>query len=200
MRVILSCVAFLLVPFGMVSAQVYLIQPGDRLEVSVLEDPGLNRTVLVRPDGRISLPLAGTITAANRTPEDVQGAIRSALAPDFVQPPNVTVSLVSVGQSDAAVMEDEENLAVIYVIGEVNQPGALTVTLPLDVLQALALAGGPATFAARDRIQVRRRTPGAGETLHIFSYENIEDGLVPSTEISLQDGDVIVVPERGLFE
>jgi polysaccharide export outer membrane protein len=195
-RLLGLCLATILAVAGVSKAQDYLLQPGDRIEVSVLEDPGLNRTVLVRPDGRISLPLAGTVMAGGQTPEAVQSAIRRALSRQFVQPPTVTVALVSLADPAAAAAAGS---ATVYVVGEVNRPGALNVTLPIDVLQALALAGGPGTFAARQRIQVRRRGAG-GETVLLFDYDMIEDGLVPSAEIALADGDVIVVPERRLFE
>lgn len=177
-------------------AQEYLLQPGDRIEVTVLEDPGLNRTVLVRPDGRITLPLAGSLVVAGRTPEAVAVGVRNALARQFVEPPNVTVSLVDFRRD----LLDELDSAEIFVIGQVARPGTFQVNLPMDVLQALALAGGPGTFAARRRIQVRRRLPEGGETVFLFDYEMIERGLVPSADIRLADGDVIVVPERRLFE
>jgi polysaccharide export outer membrane protein len=170
----------------------YRIAVGDRLSISVLEDPGLNQSVLVRPDGRISLPLAGTLDAADRTPEELQSAIRRALGRDFIEPPTVTVSVVGLGEPDG-------ELAILYVLGQVGRPGALEVELPIDVLQALALAGGPSVFAATERIQVRRRERGA-ERVMIFNYALVDEGLTPTDAFDLADGDVIVVPERGLFE
>lgn len=175
----------------------YLVQPGDRLEVTVLEDPGLNRTVLVRPDGRISLPLSGTITAEGMTPEAIAAAVRRGLSRDFVEPPTVTVSLVSLGAPMAS--GDVAASAEIYVLGQVARPGVYQVLLPIDALQALALAGGPGAFAAERRIQIRRRS-AEGESLQLFDYRHIQEGRVPSPFIALSDGDVIVVPERGLFE
>lgn len=180
---------------GTVSAQDYLIQPGDRLDVTVLEDPGLNRQVLVRPDGKFSMPLAGTVTAGNRTLEAVEAAIRRALSGQFVQPPTVSVALSSLGQPSLV----DGEASVIYVVGEVNQPGRYEVVLPMDALQALALSGGPGTFAARKRIQIRRTVNGA-ESVFLFDYDAVQRGVVPFERIGLVDGDVIVVPERGLFE
>lgn len=178
-------------------AQEYLLQLGDRIEISVLEDPGLNRTVLVRPDGRFSMPLAGTIEAAGRTPEAVQAAIRRALARDFVEPPTVTVSVVGLGQA----AEDEVGaIASIYVLGQVGSPGVYQVELPIDVVRMLAIAGGPGVFAARRRIQVRRRPAEGAESLMLFDYDSLERGMVPTADLQLADGDVIVVPERRLFE
>lgn len=178
------------------SAQDYLLKPGDRIDVSVLEDPGLNRQLLIRPDGKVSLPLAGTLQAADRTPEALQTAIRRALSRDFVEPPTVTVSVIDVAEEDPI---DEEALITIYVIGEVGQPGRYDVETPIDLLQALALSGGPGVFAARDRVQVRRRASD-GESVMLFDYEQIEDGATPAQFVALEDGDVIVVPERGLFD
>lgn len=185
-----------LISSGVAGAQDYLIQPGDRLSITVLEDATLNRQVLVRPDGRISLPLAGSVQAGDRTPEAVEAAIRRALSRDFVQPPTVTVSLEALGDPTLFSPEDR---ASVYVIGQVSSPGRYDVETPIDLLQALAIAGGPSVFAATQRIQVRRRTDES-ETVLLFDYDQIEDGLVPSAAIMLRDGDVIVVPQRGLFE
>ena len=193
---LLAALMAVLVWSGVAGAQEYLIQPGDRLSISVLEDATLNRQVLVRPDGRISLPLAGSIQAGGRTAEAVEAAIRRALGRDFVQPPTVTVSLESLG--DPTALNPADSVSV-FVIGQVAQPGRYEVETPIDLLQALAVAGGPSVFAATQRIQVRRRADGS-ETVFLFNYDQIEDGLVPSESILLRDGDVIVVPQRGLFE
>jgi polysaccharide export outer membrane protein len=179
-------------------AQTYSLQAGDRIQVIVLEDPSLNQQVLVRPDGRISLPLAGSIEAAGRTPEALQDVIRDRLARDFVTPPTVTVSLLSV--SEGAPEEAEPGaFASVYILGEVRAPGAYQLATPVSLLQALAVSGGVDVFAARNRIQVRRRAED-GETLMLFDYESIEDGAVPAQSIELMDGDVVIVPERGLFD
>jgi len=179
------------------AAATYTIAPGDRLDVSVLEDPTLNRQVLVRPDGRISMPLAGTIDVVGRTPEQVQATIRGKLSKQFVSPPNVTVALSGVG-AEAALQE--QGLPAFYVMGEVNKPGryALELERPVSVLQALSIAGGLGIFAARSRIQVRH-TIGATESVQLFDYDAIESGDASGAPIMIEDGDVIVVPERGLF-
>lgn len=169
----------------------YRIQPGDTLSVTVLEDPGLNSSVLVRPDGRISLPLAGTIDAQNRTPEEVQALIRRALSRDFVAPPTVTVALTGVGEAS--------ELPGVFALGEIGRPGRYDLTEPLDILQFLAIAGGPGPFAATRRIQVRRVIDGK-PTVILFDYDVVTDGEVPITPIQLVDGDVVVVPQRRLFE
>ena len=130
----------------------YQLKPGDVLSVTVLEDPLLDRQVLVAPDGRISLPLAGSIAAAGRTPSQLAGVVRGRLRSRFVDPPTVTVSLLSVGLD-----ENEINRNEVYVLGEVARPGRYEYDpeAPITVLQALTLAGGPSAFAAIGRIQVR---------------------------------------------
>lgn len=196
MRAALVALAF--VGAGPAAAE-YLIQPGDRLEISVLEDPSLNRTPIVRPDGLITMPLAGNVQAAGRTTTAIQNQIRSRLSRDFVEPPTVTVDIV--GFRDSGVFDPVEP-ATVYVIGAVSRPGPYEVALPIDVLRMLSIAGGPGTFAARQRIQIRRSDPAetGGQTVFLFDYDLVERGGVPMAEIQLRDGDVIVVPERRLFE
>ncbi|MEO0621394.1 MAG: polysaccharide biosynthesis/export family protein [Pseudomonadota bacterium] len=174
-------------------AEVYVLVPGDVVEISVLEDSSLNRSVLVRPDGKISLPLAGTLDAEDRTPEELQAAIRDRLAEDFIEPPTVTVSLVN------TAAEEDEDLQLIYVIGQVGNPGRFEIEDPVDMLQALAIAGGPSVFAATTRIQLRKRDENGGETVTLFDYDAVQEGNGTGLLV-VDDGDVVVVPERGLFE
>ena len=173
----------------------YLITVGDTLGVTVVEDSSLNQSLLVRPDGKVSMPLVGTVMAAGRTPEQVQASIRAALRDDFVQPPTVTVAVTGVSQ-----FRDEPGS--IYVIGQVGRPGKLEFDQekPLSILQALSLAGGPGVFAATERIQIRRKLESGGEIVELFNYEDILDGSGLPDHMPLGDGDVIVVPERGLFD
>jgi len=197
-RILMAFWVWVLFCAGVAFAQSYEIQPGDRLEVSVLEDPSLNRTVLVRPDGRISMPLIGSVEVLGQTPEQVQVEIRRRLSRDFVTPPSVTVALSSLG-SPGEADQLAGSVAAIYVLGAVGSPGRYDLILPVDILQALAISGGPSPFAATSRIQVRRRS-GGSDSVMFFDYTAVEDGIVPLTPIALNDGDVIVVPERGLFE
>ncbi|MEM8792713.1 MAG: polysaccharide biosynthesis/export family protein [Pseudomonadota bacterium] len=177
----------------------YLLVPGDTLDITVLEDPELNRSVLVRPDGKIALPIAGTLTAEGRSPEQLMRVIRSRLASNFIEPPNVTVSVTSVSEEE----EDEDDIFSVFILGEVNRPGRYDYESEekINVLQALTLAGGPGPFAARARIQVREMVETI-ETLRLFDYNAAESGLLNTDRdlADLADGAVIIVPERGLFE
>jgi len=176
--------------------QPYRLRPGDVIQVSVLEDGSLDRQLLVQPDGRIALPLAGAIDADGLTPDEVERAIRGRLAADVIEPPTVTVSLVSL----APGVLEEETFPTIYVTGQVNAPGRYQIQGPVTALQALAIAGGPGVFAATERIQVRRVNDEGAETVFIFDYDAVEEGRPSGGLLELDDGDVLVVPERGLFE
>ncbi len=198
-------VAVLLIAFlnsGAVFAQsatsdAYRLAPSDVIAISVLEDPELDRQVLVLPDGRVSMPIAGTLVAAGRTPDELSRTIRSRLRTSFVEPPTVTVAVISLGD------EDEEDEAEVFVLGEVVRPGRYEyeADTPITVLKALSLAGGIGPFAARARIQVRETVQGT-ETLRLFDYDAVEDGQINTARdlAPLPSGAVIVVPERGLFE
>lgn len=176
----------------------YRLQPGDTILVNVLEDPELDREVLILPDGTISLPVAGSLVAAGQTPVQLEASIRQGLRNNFVRPPSVTVSVREIATED-----EDEDLNEVFVLGEVGSPGRFEYEsdTPISVLQALSLAGGLGPFAATSRIQVRESRDGI-EQLRLFDYESIEDGLISTSRDldPLEDGAVIVVPERGLFE
>lgn len=202
--IVLLLGALLLAPLGFGAARaqvadpedsVYRFAPGDSIEVSVLEDPSLNRQVLILPDGRISLPIAGTVMASGATPDELAARIRGRLSGVFVSPPTVTVA--AIGLAEGSV--EDEIPEVVYVLGEVRQPGAFAFKKPMNVMQSLALAGGPGPFAARSRIQVHRTVDGV-ETVELFDYDAMEDGDIVGLGSVLADGDIIVVPERSLFD
>lgn len=171
----------------------YRIQPGDSLTVTVLEDDTLNRQVLVLPDGRISVPLAGTIKAAGQTVDSVEKVIADRLSSNFAVRPSVFVSVVSVDQNAGKFP--------IYVVGQVGNPGMIEVDPGTTLLQAIAVAGGLDRFAAAKRIQLRRTDPATHqERLFLFNYRAVEGGGPIESMITLREGDVIIVPERHLFE
>ncbi len=182
-------------------AQNYLIQPGDQLAIEVLEDPELNRAVLVTPDGRISFPLAGTVQAGGRTTTQVERALRSALASAFANPPTVFVAVGSLApQLPGSALEQSESI-LVYVVGEVQAPGPKSVLPGTTVLQLLSQSGGFTRFAATKRLQLRRTNTNTGQQqLTLIDYRAISRGAVIANEPILRSGDVLVVPERRLFE
>jgi len=195
MRHLLTAALALLLaaPMAYPQAAGYRIQPGDVLAVTVLEDDSLNRQALVLPDGRISVPLAGAVQASGQTVEAVERAIADRLASNFAVRPNVFVSVTTV--------TEEEELFPIYVLGRVGAPGAREIEVGTTLLQAIALAGGFDRFAATKRIQLRRMDPQTGqEQLYVFNYNAVERGAAIQSMITLREGDVILVPERRLFE
>ena len=188
--------AFLLVLPGIAPAFAqsagYRIQPGDQLAITVLEDDTLNRQLLVLPDGTISVPLAGTVRAGGRSVESVEAAIADQLASNFAVRPSVFVSVVTVDETYGTFP--------IFVMGQVATPGMVEVEPGTTLLQAIALAGGLDRFAATKRIQLRRADSTGQQRLYLFNFKAVERGGAIQSMIALREGDVIIVPERRLFE
>jgi polysaccharide export outer membrane protein len=116
----------------------YRVQPGDILTVSVWKEDGLTGDVFVRPDGGLSFPLAGDIWATGKSIEDLRREITERLK-HYMPQPVVTVAVKQIGGNH------------IYVLGKVNKPGDFQFTTPVDVMQALSLAGGATPYAALKR-------------------------------------------------
>ena len=186
---------------GLAAAQgSYRIQPGDTLQVEVLEDPNLNRNVLVLPDGSISFPLVGTVQAGGRNIDAVAQTLAAELAENFAVEPSVLVSVAALASEDPR-LEDTPELMNVYILGEVNAPGRKEVLPGTTLLQFLAEAGGLTRFAAEKRLQLRRVNPDSREeTVYRFNYRSMggQDSISGTTVLA--PGDVIVVPERRLFE
>ena len=178
---VLSASAALLAA-GPASAQVdYLIQAGDVVEVTVYQEESLSRQVLIRPDGGMSLPLVGDLHAAGLTPLEVKRAVEQRLG-DFIPQSNVTVAVTQISGNQ------------VFVVGKVNRPGAYPIYRPLDVMQALALAGGTAQFASVDDIRILRRDGDGQQRVYEFEYSQVVDGRNLEQNILLVSGDTIVVP------
>lgn len=172
----------------------YVIRPGDTLRIEVLEDETLNRSLLVLPDGRISMPMAGNIMAAGRSVGQVQRNITSALVSSFALQPTVFVSV-------SALSEQGIEPLTVYVLGEAANPGRVEIEPGTTVLQLFAQVGGFSSFAALKRIQLRRTDPATGtETIYGLNYKDIQNGRSSNGLVRLQEGDVIMVPQRRLFE
>ena len=177
----------------------FRIGPGDTVRIEVLEDPSLNRDVLVLPDGSVSFPLAGAIRAGGQTTTQLESSLSSALAPNFAAAPTVSVSVAGIAPRGGAATASTID---VYLMGEVaNGGGLLQVDRGTTVLQALALSGGFTRFAATKRIQLRRTDSRTGQqTVYNIDYRAIEQGASNIGNSVLADGDVIIVPERRLFE
>lgn len=177
----------------------YRIRSGDVLQIEVLEDPSLNRAVVVLPNGQISFPFAGTLNAGGLTISQVQAFVRDALSPNFAAPPTVFIG-VQPFQDTAALSQSSQGPTIdVYFVGEVNNPGMIAVKKGTSLLQAVAISGGVSRFAAIKRIQLRRTGADGVQRVTILNYKALADGAV-TTDIELKDGDVVLVPERRLFE
>jgi polysaccharide export outer membrane protein len=174
----------------------YRVSPGDVLQMEVLEDPTLNRPVLVLPDGSINLPQVGAIRAGGQTVAQIQAAVTAALAPSFAKPPTV---YLAVGQLAPAPPERAPRTITVYTFGEVAGPGRIDVAPRTTLLQALAQSGGFTSFAATKRVQVRRVDSAGVEKIYQFNYAALSAGA-NAPVVYLQEGDVVMVPQRKLFE
>lgn len=157
----------------------YKIGPEDVLDISVWKNPELSRTVPVRPDGKVSLPLVNDIQAAGLTPSDLRDVLTTRLS-EYVPSPEV------------AVIVREVHSAKVAVIGAVKTPGRYEVKSPATVLELIALAQGFTDFASRDRIVVLRQNGGTTTRIP-FKYNKIADGT-EQENFFVQPGDIIVVP------
>ncbi|WP_171239004.1 polysaccharide biosynthesis/export family protein [Ruegeria sp. HKCCA5763] len=180
-------------------AQSYQIQPGDALRVEVLEDPTLNRTVLVLPDGSITFPLAGSVRASGKSTDGLSSSLASALATNFNTPPTVFVSIASLGAPALPGSAAAGPTIDVFVMGEVGVPGKHLASEGTTILQFLAQVGGLTNFAARKRIELRRPDTQSGAmNTYIYNYNGSGSGIKGTTV--LKTGDVVVVPARRLFE
>jgi polysaccharide biosynthesis/export protein len=166
----------------------YQLQPGDVLDVSIWGQDNMRRQVVVLPDGAISYPLAGHMNVVGMTAVEAENELKRRLVRGgyFLEPPQLTVS----------VTETLGNQ--LYVMGRVRQPGAIAAGRRLTVVQALSLAGGLDEFADRRGIIVIRRNGEAQQVVRI-DYAAVHSGRDLSTNVVLEPGDVVVVPEARLF-
>ena len=163
-----------------VSPDGYKLRPGDMLVISVWKETDLQGEVLVRPDGGISFALAGELPAAGHTVAELTSMLEAKIR-KFIPDAVVTVSVKAAGGNR------------IYVIGKVTRPGDFPLIGPIDVVQALTLAGGSTPFANTNAIRILRRE-GDHEISIPFRYGDIERGRRLSQNILLRNGDTVVVP------
>jgi polysaccharide biosynthesis/export protein len=158
----------------------YHLQPGDMLTISVWKETDLQTDVLVRPDGAFSFALAGEVEAVGKTVDEVRTVLVERLK-RYIPNPVVTVTVKLIGGNR------------IYVVGKVAHAGDFPLVGPLDVMQAIALAGGTTPFAAINDIVILRRQNAEQQALH-FHYSDVARGRELSQNVLLQSGDTVVVP------
>lgn len=157
----------------------YIVGEGDVLHINVWKETEISQTVVVRPDGNISLPLVSEVAVAGLSPRQIQQLLTEKLK-SILTNPQVTVSVAEVRSK------------MVYITGEVGKPGAYSVASPLNVLQLIARAGGLNEFANRKNIYVLRGGDKKNR-LH-FNYKEVVKGKNSEQNIILQPGDTVVVP------
>ncbi len=157
----------------------YVVGVEDRLTVSVWREAELQRSVVVRPDGKITIPLVGDVVAAGKTPGQLASELQAVLA-KYIRDPVVTVIV------------EEINHFKVFVLGQVNQQGMLLLKRPTRLLQALALAGGLTEFADKSQVTVIRQEDGRERRLEI-NVRKVFNGERPDQNIYLKPGDTIIV-------
>jgi polysaccharide export outer membrane protein len=159
----------------------FVIGNDDLLAINVWKEPDISRSIPVRSDGKISLPLAGELQATGRTPlqleEDIAGKLRT-----YIAEPEVTV------------MVQEIHSEKFNILGQVMKPGSYSLELASTVLDAIAAAGGFRDFANQKHIYILRQNSSGGEARIAFNYKNVIKGKNSQQNIKLEPRDTIVVP------
>ncbi len=159
----------------------YIIGSDDVLSINVWKEPEISKTVPVRPDGMISLPLLGEIQARGLTPVQLEDNISDSLK-KLMSDPQVTVIVTQV------------NSLSFNIMGQVMRPGYFPLTRPMTVLDAIALCGGFRDFAKQKKIYVLRKGPDGKEQRLKFNYKEVIKGKNMAQNIQLQPHDTVVVP------
>jgi polysaccharide export outer membrane protein len=158
----------------------YIIGPMDILEIKVWKEPDFSRQVMVRPDGKITMPLIGDIPVSGINTMDLKDLLTEKLK-GFIDNPEVTVILI------------ESQSKNFYITGKVNRPGTYPLSPGMTVLQALSAAGGLGEWAEKDKIGIIRRSGGKEEIIP-FDYDEVISGKKLEQNILLEPNDTIIVP------
>lgn len=159
----------------------YIIGAEDVLSIYVWKEPEMSKTIPVRPDGMISLPLVGEIKAVGYTPVQLQDALATAMK-KVISDPQVTV-----------VVEKISSLS-FNIVGEVGHQGYFPLTRRMTVLDAIAMAGGFKDFAKTKKVYILRTAANGTQERLPFNYKDVIKGKNPQQNIELQPRDTIVVP------
>jgi polysaccharide export outer membrane protein len=159
----------------------FVIGNDDRLAINVWKEPDLTRSIPVRSDGKISLPLVGELQAAGRTPLQLEQDIANRLR-NYITEPEVTV------------MVEQINSEKFNILGQVTKPGSYPLTAATTVMDAIATAGGFKDFAKQKGIYILRQNSRGGESRIPFNYKDFIKGKNSGQNIKLEPRDTIVVP------
>tara|TARA_B100000676_G_C18042883_1_gene826103 strand:+ start:1095 stop:1685 length:591 start_codon:yes stop_codon:yes gene_type:complete len=167
----------------------YLIGVDDVIEVSVWRNPDLSVSVPVRPDGKISTPLVKDVMAAGKTPKELADIVTDQLA-KYIRDPQVSIIVTG--------LNSHEYVSRVRVTGAVNAPASVPHRMGMTVLDIILAAGGVSEFASANRTTLYRRTPdGKTKSIRIKLDDILKKGKL-DTNVLLQPGDVLTVPE-GIF-
>lgn len=159
----------------------YIIGDDDVLAINVWKEPEVSRTVPVRSDGKISVPLAGEVQASGETPRQLEKELATKLQ-SFISEPEVTVIVTEVKSQK------------FNILGMVTKPGSYPLTNSSTALDAIATAGGFRDFAKQKSIYILRQNPGGGQSRLLFNYKDVIKGKNSAQNIKLQPRDTVVVP------
>jgi polysaccharide biosynthesis/export protein len=166
---------------GVTAPAGYVIGPDDQLSILFWRDKDLSADVIVRPDGKISLPLLNEIQAAGLTPDQLREKVTQD-AKRYVEDPQATVVVRQI------------NSRKVFITGEVGKPGSYLLTTPTTVLQLISTAGGLKEYANGKKIVVMRTENGRQVTF-AFNYKDVAHGKNLTQNIELKPGDTVIVPQ-----
>jgi polysaccharide export outer membrane protein len=159
----------------------YIIGNDDLLAISVWKEPDLTKSIPVRSDGKISLPLVGEMQATGKTPLQLEQQIETKLK-DFITTPEVTVIV------------EQINSKKFNILGEIAKPGSYSIAMAPTIMDAIALAGGFRDFAKKTGVYVLRKGPNGSESRINFNYKDFIKGKNPDQNVKIEPNDTIIVP------
>jgi polysaccharide export outer membrane protein len=165
-------------PLALASSNGYVLGPSDVIRVSVWKEPDLSQTAVVRPDGKISLPLVGEIAVSGNSVPEAQTIVAERLHA-LLTNPQVTITVVEIHSRQ------------VYITGEIGHPGAYLLSNSMNVLQLIASAGGLTEYAHKKGIYILRASNK--QPMH-FNYASVVRGKSQEQNIQLSPGDTVVIP------
>jgi polysaccharide biosynthesis/export protein len=162
----------------------YILGPGDQIEINVFGEPDLSRTVTIKPDGIIALPLINQVKAVGKTAAQLEGEL-TRMYSKYLKAPSVSV------------LVRQFRMNPVYVMGEVSKPGRYDLIHEMTFLDALTVAGGATDKANLDGVQIVRVENGKSKTIPVKADQMIQ-GKTAMQNLKLQSGDLVYVPQRGM--